>query len=259
MRLGICAGVESMERAARMGFDYIECALNSIALMPEQAFAALAARVGDFPLPMAACNCFLPGDIRVTGDQASAELQRAYLDVALSRAAALNVKTVVFGSGGARNVPDGYPFDKAWRQIADFLRLAGDTGDTYGIDIAIEPLRRQESNILNLVSEATAIAALVAHKRVGVLGDTYHMACACEPLDSLTRAGALLRHVHVSRPLPDGSARVYPSVGDGEDYAALADTLKAMDYRGDISVEAATEDMEKDGVSAVRCLKALLT
>ncbi len=55
------------------------------------------------------------------------------------------------------------------------------------------------------------------------------------------------------------SGRIYPSQGDGSDYVEILRTLKEMDYRGTISVEASTEDFEADCESAMQCLqKALL-
>ena len=95
-----------------------------------------------------------------------------YLERALSRAHALGIELAVFGSGGARGVPEGFSYAEAWRQIASFLRRAADYGRKYGIAIAIEPLRREECNILNYVSEAVLLSALLDLPEIGALGDT---------------------------------------------------------------------------------------
>jgi hypothetical protein len=44
----------------------------------------------------------------------------AYVAKAFDRVARLGVRIVVFGSGGARRVPEGYPRDDAVRQMVDF-------------------------------------------------------------------------------------------------------------------------------------------
>ena len=258
MKLGICTGPENMQLAAELGYDYIEWALNAIAAMPQERFEALREQAPNFPVPLAKCNCFLPGDLHPTGPDVSESSLRAYLEKAFSRAHALGVKLVVFGSGGARQVPQGFSHGEAWRQIADFLRLAGEYAQKYDIDIAIEPLRRKECNILNFVSEGTMMAALVNHPRVGVLGDSFHMLCGHEPWEALRFAGKNLMHVHISHALPDLSSRDYPAPGDGTDYGEILGLLKDMGYAGGVSIEAGTKDLAKDAAKAMACLKPLL-
>ena len=46
-----------------------------------------------------------------------------YLEKALDRAHRLNVGTVVFGSGGAKNVPDGFPMDKVYLQVMEETKM----------------------------------------------------------------------------------------------------------------------------------------
>lgn len=258
MRLGLCCAPDKIEIAARLGFDYMEGNLSALAGMPEEDYQALLRKAPSFPIPFLKCNCFLPGDIHVTGPEAKPEEQRAYLERAFSRAHALGVETVVFGSGGARRVPEGFSHVTAWRQIADFLRLVGEYGEKYQISTAIEPLRRKECNIINLVSEGTLLSALVNHPRVGVLGDTFHMLCGSEPWASLEYAGEKLLHVHISHPLPDLSGRDFPAPGDGCDYAEIFQALKRMGYQGDVSLEAGYKDLEKDGAAAIACLRPLM-
>ena len=155
----------------------------------------------------------------------------------------------MFGSGGARGVPEGFSYAEAWRQIASFLRRAAVYGRKYGIAVAIEPLRREECNILNYVSEAVLLSALLDLPEIGALGDTFHMRSGAEPWPALTQAGERLLHVHVSHELSDLSGRVFPSEGDG------TAALRAGGYAGDVSVEAGTTDFAADAARAVRCLR----
>ncbi|MBQ4073811.1 MAG: sugar phosphate isomerase/epimerase [Clostridia bacterium] len=258
MRFGVCTGPENNENAAKAGFDYIECALNAIGEMEDAAFDALLAKVPSMPLPILKCNCFLPGWLKVTGPDVNEEKQRSYLDKALGRAKKLGVEVVVFGSGGARQVPEGFPMDEAWRQMAAFTRLAGDYAQKYGIRIALEPLRSQECNLLNLVAEANLLSSLINHPFVGVLGDSFHMAAGKECPCVLKNAGDKLWHIHISHHFSDLSGRDYPHPQDDGDYQPLIDALKAMNYQGDISIEGGTKDFEKDGPLAVARIKPFL-
>lgn len=257
MKLGVCTGPENIALAAQMGYDYIEWGMAKVASLTEEEFQAILAQKPSFPIPIAKCNSFLPGDVKVSGPEANEAAQRAYLERALSRAHALGVDTVVFGSGAARGVPEGWPFPEAWRQIAVFLKLTAEYCDKYQVNIAIEPLRRQECNIVNLVSEGVILSALVDHPRIGALGDTFHMLSSHEPWDAFTHAGKSLLHVHISQPLADMSGRVYPAPGDGQDYAAVADTLKAMGYEGGVSIEAGCKDFAREAEAAYQVLAPL--
>lgn len=258
MKLGLCTSVDNISLATELGYDYIECALNSLAAVSEEEYHKLQEAVRAASIPVSKCNCLLPASVPVSGPNASEQQQREYLEKAFSRAHALGIRLAVFGSGGARKVPEGWSHVKAWEQIIAFLQLLGEYGDKYDITIVIEPLRRKECNILNLVSEGTALCAAVKHPRIAVLGDTFHMISCHEPWDVLTYAGDKLQHMHVSHTLPDLSGRIYPAPDDGEDYTPLFDTLKAMNYQGDMSVEAGCKDLRTEGAQALACLKQYL-
>ena len=255
MKLGLCTGPENIALAAELGFDYVEIGLSALAAMEEADYQALVKKKDSFAIPVLCCNGAIPGDVKTTGPDACEEKQRAYLEKAFSRASSLGVKTVVYGSGASRGVPEGWKFFDAWQQIIAFLKLAAEYCEKYDIRIAIEPLRRKECNIVNLVSEGLLLSAAVDHPRIGVLGDTFHMLSSAEPYQALANAGDRLYHVHISHSLPDLSGRIYPAEGDGEDYAGIFDTLRAMGYEGGVSVEAGCKDVRADGENAIRCLK----
>lgn len=258
MKLGVCTSPDLCEAAAKAGFDYIECALNGIAQMPDAAFDALIEKLPQMPLPILKCNCFLPGELKVTGPEAEERKQKVYLEKAFSRAKALGVELVVFGSGGARQVPEGTSMDAAWRQMAAFLELCGVYATRFGIRIALEPLRQAECNLLNLVTEATLLAALANHPLIGVLGDSFHMASGHEGPETLAIAGEKMWHVHISHHAKDLSGRDYPRPGDDGAYAAYFNTLRKMGYSGDVSVECSTTDFETDAPLAVARLRPFL-
>ena len=258
MKLGLCAKPDQVNLAAELGFDFVECALNALATMPEEEYQQLLKAAPDFPIPVTKCNCLLPADVRPVGPDVSEEQLRTYLEKAFSRASSIGVKVAVFGSGASRFVPEGWSHTEAWKQIAAFLKLLAEYCDKYDITIAIEPLRRAECNILNLVTEGTLLAALTNHPRIGVLGDTFHMISGGEPYSALTQAGDALKHIHVSHTLGDLSGRIYPAEHDGEDYGELFSVLKAMNYQGDVSIEAGCTDMRAEGAQALHCLRKYL-
>ena len=251
--LGVCTGLENARILAELGYDYIETALNALAAMTEEEFRQSRRELSSAGIPCRAVNCMLPGTIPVVGPQADQARTGAYLERAFDRAGALGVRVAVFGSGGSRRVPEGFPWPRAWRQILEFLSLAEKFAARSGLEIAIEPLRRQECNLLNYVSEAVELASLAGLPHVGVLADTYHMAGVGEPLDVLCRTGGLLRHVHIAEP----SERRFPKPGDGQDYDALREALKAAGYSGGVSIEAGSGNLAFDGKEAFQLLDQL--
>ena len=67
MKLGLCTGFDNLELAAKIGFDYIECAFSILATMPDEDYQRLLARKNAFPIPVSKANLFLPGDITPIG------------------------------------------------------------------------------------------------------------------------------------------------------------------------------------------------
>lgn len=252
IRLGICGPIENIEVVAKMGFDYLEAGLTRLSEIDEAEFRALRDRVQAAPIRVEAFNGMLPAKLRVTGSDVNAQALHEYLDKTFARAKQLGGQIVVFGSSGARNVPDGFPIDMAWRQICNFLRLAERHAIDHDITIAIEPLRRAESNIINMVSEATILASILQLRHVRALADTYHMAISSEPASVLTLCASQIAHVHTANPI----GRECPKPNDGEDYAKIMHALKDGGYDARMSIEGKTDPFVEAGTQGFACLDA---
>lgn len=238
IRLGACGNTDIIDLIADSGFDYMECGFAWLCGLSEERYERELARVKNARIKVEACNGMVPAELKVTGPDASEEAIRAYFDKAFPRAKAMGVEIVVFGSSFARNVPEGFPHEKAWRQIMDYLHIANEYCEKYDMRVAIEPLRRFETNIINLVSEATILASLANLPRIGVLGDTYHMVESAEPYTAFAHAGRLLWHVHIC----NSFTRQGPEPDDGGDYKEVFAALKACGYEGRVSIEARWKD-----------------
>ena len=253
IRIGVCTDIKKINEVAEIGFDYLEASVAGITAMSEEEFQEALRLVSEAPIKVEACNCLLPGTIKVVGDEVNAQAIHDYLDLAFPRIRQLGCKVVVFGSGRSREVPEGFDTGKAWRQISNFLRMAERHAMENDLVIAIEPLRAGECNIMNFVSEATLMASLIQMPHIAVLGDTYHMAMGSEPFSALKMAGAQLKHVHTANAI----GRKYPKEGDGEKYQELFDTLKEIGYEGRVSVEGGCDDFSKDAREAFKVLNAV--
>lgn len=174
MEFGICTGIEHAQTVYLAGYDYIECTVQS--LNPELDDHEIGDTLKSFfssPIPVKVFNVFLPGDLKITGENIDHERIKRYLKNTFYRVKQVGADTIVFGSGGARTLPDGFSRVKGEEQIVQFLDTAGDFADSTGITIAIEPLYRQASNLINTLFEAVTIAKRVDRYSIGVLADFF--------------------------------------------------------------------------------------
>jgi sugar phosphate isomerase/epimerase len=259
MRFGCCLnllstkpdgiGIEFVEAVARAGFDYAELPLAEMMRLSDKDFDALLERVKKSGVRCEACNNFFPKTLRLTGDEAEADAAFAYAREALGRAAALGASAVVFGSAGARMAPEGFPKGRALQQLLRLIRAFAPVAEAHGITIVVEPLRRQECNIVNTFREACRLAREVGLGNVKALVDFYHFSEEYEPVEHIEKTGAqYLRHVHFARP----GARVFPADIEEFIYEPFIDALKAVGYDGRVSLEAYTKDFEKDAAVALK-------
>ena len=253
MEIGICAGAAQWGTVEQSGADFIEMTVAAD-LRPEEPQEAvlppLLASAKAFTVQAEAFNVFLPGSIKVVGPEADPARQAAYLEEALLRAATLGGSVVVFGSGVARSIPEGWTLADARRQTLEFLTLAGDAARRHGLVMAIEPLNRKECNFINSVAEAVSLAAELGHPAVGVLSDLYHVTEEGQSYDETRDALPWLHHVHVA-----GAGRRAPIAADGDYLRGFLAVLKSAGYAGRISVECRWQDFFAEAPEAVRVVR----
>lgn len=249
IRLGICTSVDNAALMKRMGYDYIELGMTQVAQMSEEDYAALREAVRLSPLPVEAMNSMIPAEYPLCGPEGTSQRVRDYLTRAFSRARELGVQVVVFGSGGARRLPEGMTQAQGYAYLASYLALAGGMAQDYGLTIAIEPLRAAECNIINHVAEAQYLAGRVGLQNVGALADLYHMMAGNEDCTAVELG---VKHCHIAERVN----RAYPCAGDGSeaDYAAFFRQLKKGGYDGRVSIEGGCKDFAADAEAAIRLL-----
>ena len=230
--IGICTDFINLPEVAALCFDYVELSLRELAALSESDYRELARYVEAAGIPVAACRDMLPDDLPITGPGVNATALHGYLRHALGRARRLGVKVVALDAPKSRAVSDDGDFPFAWRQLGNFLRLCQGHARECGLTVCLEPLRKADCSLMNLVSEATLIAGLLQLSNIAVAAHWGHMSMASEPMGALWRAAPLLRHVHLENAL----TRRLPAPGDGEDYGRMLSPLNTMGYTGGISL-----------------------
>lgn len=250
MEIGYCVSMVAseydrtgigMDRAAVVYeemYDYVELPLAQMMALSEGDFKRdVLDFVQERGIRVCACNNFAPATLRLTGPDAQPNEAADYARRALDRAAALGVETVVFGSSGARNCPAYYPREKALDQLARFLSFLGDEARQRGIGVAIEPLNRGESNLVNTLEEGFRLGEAVGHPAVGVLADSYHFLLGGEDPRYLKEKAPELRHVHLALPLNRSLPLDPEPLFDG-----FMEALQSGGYDGRMSIEAYCSD-----------------
>lgn len=249
MRFGICTDVQNINEAAALGFDYIEAKLNAVAALDDAEFSKLVQQVRRSPVRVERCCLLFPKTMQVIGDGYRENEMILYLKTALARMQTLGADLVVFGSGKSRNFDADMSWQQAFQELVGVTKIIGTIASQYGIHVAIEPLNRQETNLINTLTEGAALQACVGLPNVGLLADSYHMACEHEDWNHIVQVAPLM-HTHIA--LYEG--RRYPTMHCDE-VGSFMKALRTTGYDGSLSIEGKSDDWQADAKQAISILK----
>ena len=161
MKFGVCTGVQEdkipiAKKCLDAGFDFIEANAGIIFQLSDEYLD----EVASLKLPIISANGMLPlcypgtdEPIRIVGPEKNPEWCEHYAKETMRKCGKLGIRTIVFGSGRQRNIPDGMSREEGLKQYGDFCRLLADEGKKYGITIAVEPLGNDQTNSINTMIE----------------------------------------------------------------------------------------------------------
>jgi sugar phosphate isomerase/epimerase len=247
MKFGVCIAHSQAASIRDAGWDFVEENVQSLLKGSESSWQPPTG----VALPIPAANSMVPATIPIVGPNVDRAKVQAYMTNVLQRAKQVGMQTIVFGSGGARNVPDGFDRNKAVSQIDEFLGMIAPIAQSNGVTIVIEPLNRSECNILNSVGEAMTYVKRLNHPGVKCLVDSYHFWLEDEPLKNLEEAMPSIAHVHVA----DRDGRTPPGESGTADYKPFFKVLKQGGYDKLISVECRGFDVPTHGKKILDYLK----
>ncbi|MEU6073323.1 sugar phosphate isomerase/epimerase family protein [Micromonospora sp. NPDC047074] len=217
-------------RIRAWGFDAVELTVQAPGDWDPARAADLLAGL---ELAPAVCAGLLPGHDLLTDDE---EVLRRTEDFvrhcvrAASRVGAAVVAGPLYAPAGRRWLLDADARRAATARLVQRLRPLADEAAGQGVTIALEPLNRFETSLLNTVEQALDVVAGVAG--LGLALDTFHLNIEERDLPAAIRlAGDHLAHVQVC-----GSDRGVPG-GDHLDWPALFDALAEIGYAGQVNIE----------------------
>ncbi len=254
MQFGVCGDMGLAATAAQASYDYAEWSVTGL-LRPrdsEDTFRASLDALHAASLPFPVLNCFVPGDLKITGPDVDKPRLDDYVRTTMARAEAAGVEVIVFGSGGARRVPDGFDPRAAYDQLVAFCRMVGPLAHGHGVTVVVEPLNKAECNILTSVDECARLVLEVAHPGIRLLVDAYHLLRDGDSLESIVAHGRLLAHVHIAT-IPN---RLAPAAEDC-DFSAFFAALAKAGYTGRISIEGKIPNPQVELPAALALMRKL--
>jgi D-psicose/D-tagatose/L-ribulose 3-epimerase len=214
------------------GYDQVEVCVEDPDRLTAGAVAGAATGEG---LSVLVCGAFGP-DRDISHEdaghrQAGLDYLRRCLDLAVAVGSPLVSGPMYAPTGQARLLD---PADRAaqWGRAVDSLARIADLARDADVRLAIEPLNRFETDLVNTVEQGLRLCADVGAGNVGLLLDTFHMNIEEKSLPAaITAAGPRLFHVQASendRGTPGSGHIAWPDV---------VAALRGVDYRGSVVVE----------------------
>lgn len=226
-----------LEKVKLMGYDIIEIPIED----PKDIDTVKINRIKkELGIDITVCGAFGPGRDLVNDDPMVVKNSMEYIDQCLIIASELGCKffagPMYSEVGKARMLaPDQRILE--WEKAISNLRKVCDMADEKGLDIAIEPLNRFESDLLNNAEDARRMINDISHHRAKICLDGFHMAIEEKNfIEALDIAGDDLIHVQVSE-----NYRGIPGTGT-TNWSDFKLGLEKINYQGDLIIESFTPD-----------------
>jgi D-psicose/D-tagatose/L-ribulose 3-epimerase len=138
--------------------------------------------------------------------------------------------------GKARMVPSGQR-KREWDLAVTNLRQVCGMAADKGLQIALEPLNRFESDLVNTVDDVMRLVEDISHPAARIMLDSFHMSIEERDVESaIKQTGESLVHLQVSE-----NYRGTPGTGQTP-WAAYRNGLEAIGYTGIVSIESFTPE-----------------
>lgn len=251
-KIGISTSITNSRILVSAGYSYVEEGVRNF-LIPaedESAFDQKLLLLKESKLPVEACNSFLPGNLKCVGPAPAHEEILKFGEIAFRRAQKAGVNTIVFGSGGARAIPEGFSREEARQQFISICKQLAPLAQKYNVVISLEPLNSKECNFINSVAEGGEIVKSVNHENFRLLADIYHMMMENESAENITKYGHLIYHTHIAEKI----GRTAPGVNN-DDFIPYFRALQKAGYEGRMSIECSWNNLGEQASSALKTMR----
>ncbi|MEP6626860.1 MAG: sugar phosphate isomerase/epimerase family protein [Ginsengibacter sp.] len=224
-------------KISKLGFDVVEIAVEDPALIDTK---AVREGLKKYNLKANICGAFGPSRDFTHEDPAVHENCLSYIEACFKICA--EVECGFFGGpmysavGKARMVSPEQR-KKEWELAVTNLRKVCDMASSRGLQIALEPLNRFESDMINNVEDVKRLIKDINHPAAKIMVDGFHMNIDEKNIEeAIVSAGDQLIHVQVSE-----NYRGTPGTGQTrwDDYKRA---LEKINYTGTVTIESFTPE-----------------
>lgn len=225
----------------KMGFDFVEIPVEDPALIDGQ---AVRRALDDNGLTCVVCGAFGPTRDLTHDDPKVHAVSFDYITRSLDLCAQFGTGVFagpMYSAVGKRRVIPAAQRRTEWERAVTNLRRAAELAATRNVRLAIEPLNRFETDLINNAEQVARLVDEIAHPAAGVMMDSYHM--NLEERDNeqaLRTVGKRLVHVQVS-----DNYRGCPGKGQvrWDTFKRGIELCQAAGYQGGVAIESFTPEI----------------
>lgn len=238
---------ELFSKIKNLGYDKVEIAIED---PKEIDTKAIKEQLDSFDLEALVCGAFGPTRDLTSDDAKLRETGIAYIETCLDIAKELGASFFagpMYSTVGKARMVSPEQKRKEWERAAEGLRMACELASGRDLHIALEPLNRFESDLINNVDDVLRLIKDIDHPSAKVCLDMFHMNIEePDPEDAIVKAGDKLIHLQVSE-----NYRGTPGTGS-TNWRAYYSGLKKINYQGTVSIESFTPENKE--LAAAVCI-----
>jgi D-psicose/D-tagatose/L-ribulose 3-epimerase len=229
-------GLGLMDKVKQMGFDSFEFGLEDPSHVDPKKLGDNAKQLG---LKLVICGAFGPDRDLTSDNAADRDNSLNYITKAIEICQQSGCPTLagpMYSAVGKRRHVSPDQKKKEWDLAIKGLKEAAKRAKDHGVQLAIEPLNRFETDLINTAEQAKRLIDAIGDKTVGFHLDTFHM--NIEEKDSaaaIRLAGSQLYHFHACE-----NDRGAPGSGTNITWDSVAKALKDVGYSKQAVIESFT-------------------
>lgn len=227
------SGMKWIDHVAHLGFSSIEIGMN----VTDFDYAEVRRRVEMNGLLLTLCGAFTQGrDISNFSEEIRNNTEKYMTDcfIAAEKMGAKLFVGPVYAGGKKRHLLTDDDAKREWELAVSGLRKMAAIAQECGVTIALEPINRYSTSVVNTVDQALQMLLDIGCPNVQILFDTYHANIeennVCDALEKVCASGSLV-HFHACE-----NHRGAPGTGS-QPWEKLIGILKKYNYRGSLTME----------------------
>ena len=231
---------ELAPKVKAMGFDILEIACENPNLLDIQTIKNV---IAENRLSAIICGVFGADRNICSFDPEVRENARKYILWLIDSAAHLGSEVIcgpMYSAVGKDHLEDSNSRKKEWDLAVSEIREMADYAAGKGIKLALEPLNRFETDMINTVSQGIMFIHDVGRENIGFHLDTFHMHLEEKSSPEAIRlAGDKIFHFHACE-----NDRGVPGTGQVH-WQEIARALKSTNYQGPVVIESFTSQVKE--------------